>query len=975
MRPLLGATTLFVALLLVPIPVRGNHGFINTGHTVWGHAAPTTQSAVEVQRETLSIRFRPIEHFHTPAADVVADYILVNPTDVGQHLNLGFPISGMPVASYGSSNGDYPIVPTTSPSLNFSVECDGQPVATREVPLVPSEADARAADERAKRYAQLYNAWLESDPQLLQAVREYDAIDVASNDAWDAFRQEVVKHLIDKERAHDFLSYAGGYRGPSSLARLIAEVDPLWRVETGDGKYVSKATKLSEASWEAFAPDWQKKIDAWFAAKPDLKRKADAYSKASSRLREAQAIMDERIVPHLRTRSGLSELTAKKLAMWLRSRNSRWVWPDGSTSPVDPAPRSELLADFLPQVAAEEAQLRRRAEQSYEYWGFDRRFLSVLTGRLYSRRIGWRDDSTWELLGVKPTRSLEDQSILSDHVVRSEFYQTAVDPVPAAKVMQYELTVPARGTRRVVVKYTAVLQTDHPLYMGRSYAIIPQFEYILKTVRHWKSFGPIDVSIVVPPKTGAVITPLPQETIRAEDSTTYRMTLKNPSENLHVALLTNFNLFHVISPNDAADLRKLSEHVTDPMALRVLRAAQMHANCVASPLRQAYGLHELRQDAPEVPWALVNAGISEKEPSFQHALALFRGEAKPLGDIEMVVRRLGGDGTPKPVSEDARFLAAHLAARPTDDLSPLQQLAYHLLVAAGGIEEPRHIAEFLSVAKANPDLKADALKLIEAYPRQRSPFVGYVVRHRRPFDFKDKPWPPALPEDSGAAVIAALGATTDRGYMRQVLMILEHEHGVLDFDALRGLSDHVLGAYPNASDSTGRSFINVLVQSGPAKSPAVLHDLLRRYPRYSWAILPKLGELKDPGVVDAAIEVYQTASDSTEISVAAQVIERNATPAVFTKLHYRKGLGKHVGESLTMLVRSQGGGPEAFDFVAQFYLEHVKGQRAVEHTTCAKAFEKLGDPRALPYLREMLDTCERTTDVAEAIAVLERPVS
>ncbi|MBC8291332.1 MAG: hypothetical protein H8E37_13605, partial [Planctomycetes bacterium] len=84
----------------------------------------------------------------------------------------------------------------------------------------------------------------------------------------------------------------------------------------------------------------------------------------------------------------------------------------------------------------------------------------------------------------------------------------------------------------------------------------------------------------------------------------------------------------------------------------------------------------------------------------------------------------------------------------------------------------------------------------------------------------------------------------------------------------------------------------------------------------------------------------------------------------------RPGLPGWMNERLVSVIRSKGCDASVFPFVEAYYKEFVQGRKKHNHLTCVRAFERIGDRRAIPYLREIFESTERKRDASEALGNL-----
>ena len=184
----------------------------------------------------------------------------------------------------------------------------------------------------------------------------------------------------------------------------------------------------------------------------------------------------------------------------------------------------------------------------------------------------------------------------------------------------------------------------------------------------------------------------------------------------------------------------------------------------------------------------------------------------------------------------------------------------------------------------------------------------------------------------------------------------------------------IAGSVARASEGGFYQYLDVLVRSKPDASIAVLRRLRREFPKYGprfTVLLAKQGDLLE---LPVAIETYNSSNHKPSLYASVQALGAFGDPKVIRKLEYRTGLDKGINMNILTILRQNGGDKDAFPFVEKYYFEFVKGRKALQHLDCVDAFEAIGDSRAIPYLREIIQTTERKQDAAYAIGRMMLPL-
>jgi len=164
-------------------------------------------------------------------------------------------------------------------------------------------------------------------------------------------------------------------------------------------------------------------------------------------------------------------------------------------------------------------------------WGYDGQFLDPDSGRLYPRGSllpGWR---RYRPNRVKAPLAWSDEA--------------TPKPTKAPHrlgFLRYRLTFDPGQERTVTVRYRTLTDYDTVIDQLCCRPMIAQFCYLLKPVRYWSSFGPIEVSLSAPRGFRVVANFEGWSRKEAGDRVVYSTRLRKPQVNLHVAL------YHGISP-------------------------------------------------------------------------------------------------------------------------------------------------------------------------------------------------------------------------------------------------------------------------------------------------------------------------------------------------------------------------------------------------------------------------------------------
>jgi hypothetical protein len=784
-------------------PARGNITPIARGNVEAGVVLPAADTDVRVLNERLVVEITPPDKqkHHAPTVSVDATYALRHNGDAPINLDVAFPLTGGVEPQWLS-----PYQPRLKPPEPFSytVTLDDAPLtATAEpVPLPQAPrtgtdiygvrgvvAPVRAAgnDVDPPMLTAVFVRWVESDKQLTALLAEYTRIAPSAriySQVRQRFQDEADAFLgTHKNLSWQLESYLRNREDESAIRALFAPA--------------TAAVATPEPPPSTTQPFWsnlkryQSPIDRWIDTRPALRERYAELKQQHDVQHAARSFMEDRVGGHLRSKGGLSKLAVARLLTYLTyaynphpahhvfmpisadaanparalagfaTRESPWPEPAKSL-PAMP-PDFWLVAQVDPAIERERQERIAKADALLDRYGFDSTFLSPLTGKGYSKRVGWRDDSTWAPLGFQAPPLMEELSATGVSSFSPGMYSSAVT-VPRSEARLIRFTVPLKPgeTRSLRVSYRALAEIDE-LDRGKSYAgQIVHVRYILKTARDWKSFGPIDLTVRLPAGGLAVMEPTPGKE-RAIDGgrLEFETKIERPADagvgNLRIAWLPandtgRSKLFALANRGDLADLQRLEKSVEHPQARRVMRAM---ATLAQRPEVDKYSVP---------PVLTESAGLLREGFSQDLAVAIGapdRMSSRSPSDVQDVrkrldqARRLARDGWPEPFpsvphsseSWDTIYqwskvdwqAAVDLVEReriePATPAARLAQAYFKLL--ANAKPSVQDCEPFVKLARENDQLTLVGLMLVSRFPgdpRGFGPLVKSSLTRKLPPD-------------------------------------------------------------------------------------------------------------------------------------------------------------------------------------------------------------------------------------------------
>jgi hypothetical protein len=775
---------LVLAVLLLVSPARANITPVGRGHVEGGTVLPTANTDVRVLSERLTIDIAPLAGRHVaPLVSVTAEYAMRHEGKTPVNLEMAFPLAGE-----FQSHHDFYSNPKPVDGLGHTVLLDGQALPARDEPLPLPQTmrsntawgrEFRMPDEaESRRLTEAFTKCVASDAALAELLAEYSRI-VPPREryarAYDAFKAEA-EPLLTRKYLFTSVDQYLWHPETADVYDLVAEADPALRKPTGNGHYISGVRQSARPSPQERAA-YRKTIDDWLATRPAIAARHAELLRERDVERAAANFMRDAVGGHLRAKRGLSEFVVARFVQYAqeayrphsRGHNGKGVWMPPPKSIPSPAPDEWLVAALDPQIEAERVRRIKEADALLERYGFDSTFLSPLTGLGYSQRVGWRDDSTWDLLAFKAPPTIDEQSAVGKHSFDHGSYRTVVtSPRSEAKLICFAAPFEPGQTRTLRVTYRALAELDD-MSMGQGYeSQVVHVRYILKTARNWKSFGPIELTVTMP-KSGLVVMEPAPDGRRDVDRERLEMkaTVKKVDGNLRIAWLPagtagRSALLANVKPADLPELRTLERKVQNPQARRVLAAmtglADQPESTPLSPgsalrgvdnlLGAGFALDDAIQiGAPGGGGGMRAYAVSSAREFYDYVRGLAESGFERDAIFNAPIFRLSAD--------DRRIAAAWAAKVPVKSPTPAVRMSRAYLAMLGTPKPTEaQVAEFLEAARANDDVRYTALKLIAQFPddpRCFAPLVMEVLARPKPTSTIPDP----LPHNTRVAAVGA----------------------------------------------------------------------------------------------------------------------------------------------------------------------------------------------------------------------------
>ncbi len=867
------------------------------------------------------------------------------------------------------------------------VAVNGKPVTAETKVLIDPESRSREwpNEERRIAWSDRINEWIEQDAKLRELVARYRKLAESRNEVNTVtreFEKRARRHLIHADEL-DFTTIYVATGDPhfGHLVRLMPEIDPKLRI---DGpykrwKYLSILNEYDPEIYRPYEKEWLEKVDQWFASKPELAELRPKLREVWRSLRESQKLLNGPILKHLHDSSGLNLTTSLQMQSFLER---------GGNTPSKALVRT-LFTDIRKQLDTED----QSATKLLSKWGFDESSVSPFTGKLLRTRDVrtdlrelWRDQTVFAELGRPMPPPQPHQRNRRDVYV----------PV----LVSFDAPLKAGESATVTLEHDVELLTlVHPLDSGVRFA----GQQALASL--FPSPGDVAVSVTCPTGVQLVIAPAPHSiTVPKDGLRRFDVRLKGDATMLHlvpVGIDKDSHSWLGRFPNNDSrveeDLRTLIEKTKNPTVRPLLMSALYSVLLEAGKPWDAHQLVlRMTREHPDFVSTLEsiqNAIYGAKQAQSLYEWVLARGKSPWLqsdDDFNRFKKRSSNDSyvlTPKALSE----LARRVELLKDDELKLQERIGRRFILCQARIDTQSNLAELLKLAEANPKSAIESLKLVQFLTIEDKsaalPFVlaqidlrlrekaraskvttsGFQWRRQNAAYYALSTFrsPKAAP-----GIIRFIHVAGDSLLVQGATQALSHMTLPDRFDDLAGIADHVAAS----SESAFIQYLDLLLCSDPERDKALplLDSLRRKYPKLAPQVMRALGRAGHEMQLPLALAAYENSNDTKgELQSAIGVIHDLAEPKDIAKLKYRRGLPQWMNERLVSIVRSQGGDASLFPFVEAYYLEHVRGKKSHNHLTCVAALEQIGDPRAIPHLREILATTERKRDAAIALGNLQ----
>jgi HEAT repeat protein len=940
-------------------------------------AAEDSPSQVRIEKGRVDVTLTATEKQYKLPAKIRVSLLLRNASDQRDTARRVFPIAAPPTTRFLQADTPSCRVMVNGISVNFG----------KKLLIDPAErTQAWPSGKQAAAWSNRLEHWFAKDKELMNLVERYRklaSVQIEMSELTETFRKRVKRHLIHDDLDYEALTVANGGPNFHYLVRLMPEIEPAYRI---DGKFQrwEYVSLLSDGDPEVYRPyeqEWREKADKWFVSKPDLILLVPKLRELWGEFREAQKLIAGPILKHLHDVNGLSLPVADHVKSFIERDSNR--------------PPTALLRKMFPDI---DTQLKKQSSfvsKRLRAHGFDESIVSPFTGKLmpessmpmpYERTL-WNDETVLAELG-RPKRN-------------SPFAQRNREPLTTPMLISFEAPLEPKSAATVVIEYdTALIPMQHPASSHLAFGS----EEVMAV---FPSPHDVPYSVTCPAEFHPVIAPGPRVVAGLKEGTRrFDGRLNSEQSMLHVAMV-NFakdpdswtSRFRENDLRSQKDLQILIDKIENPSVRPLLMTALYAALLKKGEPWNAHQLFlQIRADHPDfgglldvLPGHLYQAREAKKLHEWVAEKAM-SPHIKTEEDFKRFTE-VSGYAHQMVTSAALAALADRVGRLKEDSLTLGEEMGRRFILCQAGVDPQGNLAALLKLAEANPREANSSLKLIQFLTIEKPSALPFVIR-QIDLELRAKARAGTVKTDSfewtrqnhayyamgtfrspqaAKQLIEFIHSTDDSLLVQGAISALGNMTLPEHFEELTEIADRIA-----ASSASGYiKYLDLLMRSDPERAVPFLETLRNRHPKFAGYVLRTLGRSQIPMALPKALDVYRNSKEvEGEVVSAITVISQMANPKDIAELEYRKGLPGWMNERLVSVIRSKGGDESVFPFVEAYYKEFVQGKKKQIHLTCVAAFERIGDRRAIPYLREILNTTERKRDASEALGrmLLDRQI-
>ncbi|HND20113.1 MAG TPA: hypothetical protein PLB18_12115 [Acidobacteriota bacterium] len=774
--------------------------------------------------------------------------------------------------------------------------------------------------------------------------------------AADTLETTVKPYLIEDDVAQEFSSFLISPDPRGAILRIISEIDPTLRIDEKQGtrKYISILDPYHPERYQAYFPRWSTQIRDWIAARPDVAKATKQVIAHHNKYLKYNAAR-EALIAYVQNTAGLSQSLAEQYVAIDKNESESWRL-DQVLRQIRPEIEAELNAKYH--------RLQTRSDQLRGQIGGGR-VLCSLTGDLYDPEanrflaIGGlaQFPENRHPLQVQPARLGGLAGGLGDF--------KDIEP----KVLTYQIELAPFQTSVLSTEYILELSdgSQTELFSG-------QFAYQLKTPTVWQRLGQIEFRVRIPNSLFPIFQPETVASMAEKDSTLFTIPVSTSDTHVYFNVLEKKNQFWKLEPNqeNLERLRMALDRVHHPQVRLVLEAAMIS---LIARMEKPFTAWEqwlvLKKENPAHPAGYLSFKdeneIEELEESFEDMETFLKSPNIEIADNKGF---LDDD-----LAADWReVFVPKLVARQKEKLTPVESLHLAVVLCHLGVEPEKNLAQVVALAGQSREMAREALAALDEIEVDKSAqlefFVQFLQREPEKCDelaqelhqLASYNLPDMHHPSVAGRLIEVYLQTLESDVQHRILEAILSIKPVIPFEQLMRLQ---------LSDEIGEmiwgQYVAALAESDPERARTVLRKWLLTRPKQKFLLLKQLALLGDPLIREPVIKELEVTRDDHARRELVSIIRAFGDPALLLQLQFNSRLEPWMETTLLDLIPHGASDPRLFNWVeAQFQNANLNRRRELL-MPYLRAFQKLRDRRALPYLYSMLEIGQHQEDIAKVI--------
>ncbi|MBI4751071.1 MAG: hypothetical protein HY774_21545 [Acidobacteria bacterium] len=319
-------------------------------------------------------------------------------------------------------------------------------------------------------------------------------------------------------------------------------------------------------------------------------------------------------------------------------------------------------------------------------------------------------------------------------------------------------------------------------------------------------------------------------------------------------------------------------------------------------------------------------------------------------------------------------LVPKLVARQKETLTPTESLHLAAVLCHFGVELEKNLAQVVAVAGQSREMARETLAALTKINTDKSAQLEFFLQFFQPEPEKCGELAQELhrlasynlpdmhhPSVAGRLIEAYL-QTSEPDVQSQILKAILSIKPTLPFEQLMRLqlSDEIGG-------TIWRQYVAALAESDPERARVVLRKWFITRPAQKFILLKQLALLSDPLIRESVIKELEVTRDERARRELVSIVRVFGDPTLLLWLKFNPEMDPWMETALLDCIPNGTSDPRLFNWVETQFQNADLNRRRELLIPYLRAFQKLGDRRALPYLYSMLEMGQHQEDIAKVI--------